>query len=79
MWILRTLGVIDDLGRDGHARRRVLASLVTLSPSTTSRAGKLHGLARLTRQAVHLDDVADGDLGLPAAGTDDRVHRGSPR
>ena len=40
---------------------------------------QLHGLARLTRQAVHLDDVSHGNLSLPAAGTDDRVHRGSPR
>ena len=50
--------------------------MVTLSPSTRSSGGQLDGAPGSTGDAVELDDVADGDLLLAAAGADDRVHPG---
>src|SRR5262249_56614070 len=40
--------------------------------------GERHRRAGLTRELLHLDDVADSDAVLLAAGLDDRVHETTP-
>ena len=51
------------------------ASLVTVSPSTSSSAGSSTVSPGSPCEPVDLEDVADGDLLLAAASAHDRVHR----
>src|SRR6478735_9084797 len=71
---LRALGVLEDLGGDGDLRECVRVgghgALVD-----EEHGGEVEGVTRRTGLAVELDDVADGNLLLSAASTDDRVHR----
>ena len=66
----RALAVPGDVTEWDPSRRWTFVTALTdaVPPS---------GLADLVRQAVDLDDIADGDLLLGAATAHDRVHRGS--
>src|ERR1700761_2620609 len=70
---LRGLDLGDDLTGDLHALEdpRVGGDLVTVHHEQVL---EVDGAAGLADDPVDLDDVADGDLVLPAATADDRVH-----
>ena len=73
MSIFGPLVCVDDLGRDRDVGQR-LASVVTAVAVDEQERGQRDGVAGLAGDPVDLEDVADGDLVLPAAGADDRVH-----
>src|SRR6478609_4064592 len=71
---LRALGVLEDLGGDGHLRERARVG-GHVAVVDEEHGGEVERVTRRTGLAVELDDVADGNLLLSAASTDDRVHR----
>src|SRR6478609_4871028 len=71
---LRALGVLQDLGGDGDLRENVRVG-GHVAVVDEEDGGEVEGVTRGTCLAVELDDVADGNLLLSAASTDDRVHR----
>src|SRR6478609_4304924 len=75
---LRALGVLEDLGGDGDLgeRARVGGHRAVVDEE---HGGQGERVAGNTCLAVELDDVADSNLLLSAASTDDRVHRGTPQ
>src|SRR6478752_3812549 len=71
---LRALGVLQDLGGDGDLREdvRVGGHRAVVDEED---GGEGERVTRGACLAVELDDVADSNLLLTAASTDDRVHR----
>src|SRR5687768_12458034 len=70
---LRTLGLAEDLGGDREPAR--LGGHVAVVDDEHRR--QRNRGTDLAGDLVHLEDVTDGDLLLPAAATNDRVHRGT--
>src|SRR3954451_16615577 len=71
---LRALGLPDDLADDRHLGQLGRVGRDVVAVDDEQRGERELG-SRLTVELLDLDDVADGDLVLLAAGLDDRVHR----
>src|SRR5262249_48762725 len=74
---LGALGLGHDLAGHRNLGERVGVGGHGLATDGQPR-GKRHRRAGLTRELLHLDDVADSDAVLLAAGLDDRVHETTP-
>src|ERR1044072_1306601 len=70
---LGTLGLLDDLAQHRHLGQLGRVGRDVVAVDDEQRGERELG-PRLTVELLDLDDVADGDLVLLAAGLDDRVH-----